>query len=347
MIPYPKNIKIRNIPTSDIDLADKKFVITFREDILDLTNSIKTIGLINPPWLKKARLKPRTTKGLAKKYVVVSGYKRIKVCKSLGMSEIPAHVTNESEKQCLLLNLHENVTTRRLNEIEKALALKKLIEFGVMKDKIVSEFLPLLNLAPYPKVLEDYVNLVGLEEEIKLQVANDKIPPGNALQLIEFGKQERLEICYLIKELNLSVNKQKEFIRLLYEIARREKSSVSSHPKGNLSFIENIIGKDKVRKILRNKKFSIPQKGERVIWELRKRRFPALSDLEVEFEKVIRELKLPSEITIKPPPYFEGENYKIELRFKSTPKLKALLKYLQQVGNSSKLNEIIAGLKKT
>ncbi|MBW2101027.1 MAG: ParB N-terminal domain-containing protein, partial [Deltaproteobacteria bacterium] len=64
---------------SSIDLEDKTYQITTNTTLDDLIDSIKTVGLISPPLLLKKKQDHS-------EHTVVSGFRRIAACRSLGWS---------------------------------------------------------------------------------------------------------------------------------------------------------------------------------------------------------------------------------------------------------------------
>src|SRR4030065_1052827 len=122
-------------------------------DLRRLRSSVEEIGLIQPVLLRE--------KG--DKYQIVCGFRRISVMKELGKSEIESKVFEEKERdefQLFSLSLHENLTTRGFNAVEKAIALDKLIHhFQVDPAMIIKTFLPFFSLEPHEKILNTYLSL--------------------------------------------------------------------------------------------------------------------------------------------------------------------------------------------
>ncbi len=117
---------IQNIPIEQIDIDDDTFSINFLPDLRTLRASIEEIGLIQPLLLRK--------KG--ERYQIVCGFRRVAILKELGMSEIASRVFEEKERDefsMFYLSLHENLTTRGFNMVEKAIILKKLIHLFQME----------------------------------------------------------------------------------------------------------------------------------------------------------------------------------------------------------------------
>ena len=87
------------------------------EKILELAESIRSNGIIQPLVLKK----------VDNEYIIVAGERRWRAAKSIGLKEVPAIIMNLTEKQILEISLIEYIQREDLNSIEEALAYKKLI----------------------------------------------------------------------------------------------------------------------------------------------------------------------------------------------------------------------------
>ncbi|MFQ5787942.1 MAG: ParB/RepB/Spo0J family partition protein, partial [Thermodesulfobacteriota bacterium] len=117
-------------------------------------SSIKDVGLISPVILKRNH----DADGV---YTIVCGYQRIKVCQKLGYESIEAKVVKElNDEEIMLLSLHDNLSSRGFNEIEKAIVLKKFLEIGYSCDRLMSEITPLLGVPPNKKIIDKYIDIL-------------------------------------------------------------------------------------------------------------------------------------------------------------------------------------------
>ena len=76
---------------------------------------------------------------------------------------------------------------------------------------------------------------------------------------------------------------------------------------------------------------------------LRELRYPQLTEKEKEFNHNIRKLKLSSGVSLKAPPFFEGDHYHLSLHFKDLNGLKKRLQELESLLNDRPLINIIEG----
>src|SRR4030066_339863 len=206
---------IEKIPLNQIDLSDETFSVNYLPDLQSLRSSIEEIGLIQPVLLRKK----------SGRYQMVCGFRRISVLKELGKSEIESRVFEEEEMegfQLFSLSLHENLTTRGFNAVEKAIALDKLIHrFQIEPAAVIKTFLPLFSLEPNEKILNTYLSLAQMEDEIKTYVLKEEVSRSNIRKLSALTPDNRMAVLSLISSLKLGENRLREVLTLLEEISRR------------------------------------------------------------------------------------------------------------------------------
>ena len=105
-----------NVPVNEVHVAANHEQLDVAE-LEDLARSIDAVGLIHPPV---RRLED------GKGYLVVSGERRVRACKQLGLKNILFFWTNLM--QTLLLAVVENLQRVDLNPVEEASSYKELVE---------------------------------------------------------------------------------------------------------------------------------------------------------------------------------------------------------------------------
>ena len=100
------------------------------EKIEDLAESIKEYGVIQPIIVTKKN----------DYYQIVAGERRWRAAKKAGLNEIPAIIRNYTEQKNKEVALIENIQREDLNPIEKATALKEIIEkYGMKQHELASK----------------------------------------------------------------------------------------------------------------------------------------------------------------------------------------------------------------
>jgi hypothetical protein len=307
---------------SQIDFDDQCYIFTFEPLLSGLINSIKKIGLINPPILEQTS---------DNTYRIVTGLKRILALGQLKINQFPAKIYQSMNPaptlDLFLLNFFENIGTRNLNEIEKSIILHKFIHlFQVSEESVISEFLPLLNQGANKALLDRYLKLVYLKDNIRIAIVEEFISIDNALALLEMSLIERQSIFNLFQRLQLGKNNQKELLRLLREIAKISNQS-----------IVQIVEDKEIQDILLNEKITSPRKIEHIKEVLKRMRYPLFSMVEMNFQNLKKDLKLPPNIILRPPPFFEGEKFTVELSFKNQAEFNKLIGILASIAEGNKL----------
>ncbi len=290
-----QEIKVRNIL-----LDQKPFGFSFPQFDQRLFDSIAGVGLISPPIL--------LLEGRSKKFIIVSGFRRILACKKIGMKALPCFIIEEDVKnkeyeKLIDLNLKINLSHRKLNNIEMANLFGLLVKIGTPEEKIIKKYMPELKMEKSRKIYEDILSLNSLDARSKIKTIEWQLPLKTSLALAKFSPASRGSVVKLLEILNPGVNKFKEIILLLEEVAFLQKRSVASVIKRDLF------------DILRDKKLDRNKQTEKIRQKLKELRYPQLTKLEKKWNKCVKDLLLPPEVKISPPPSFEGKKVKLEISF--------------------------------
>ena len=315
---------IQRIPLQQIDLSDDTFSVNYLPDLQRLRSSIEAVGLIQPVLL---------TKKLGG-YQIICGFRRISVMKELGESEIESQVFEEKEMegvQLFSLSLHENLATRGFNAVEKAMALGKLIHrFQMEPDVVIKTFLPSLSLEPNEKILNTYLTLAQMEDEIKTYVLKEEVSRSNIRRLSALTSDDRLAVLSLISPLKLGENRLRELLTLLEEISRRNQWTA-----------KEMIRQPEIQAILSQKELTPSQKTERVKKVLLNLRYPKMHHMEKEFEKKRKALNLPHHISLQHSPFFEGRELKIQFQFETIEEYQGTLNGLSILAEKKEFQEMV------
>jgi ParB family chromosome partitioning protein len=315
---------IQKIPLQQIDLSDETFSVNFMPDLQRLRSSIEERGLIQPVLLRE--------KG--DRYQIVCGFRRISVYHELGNPEIEARVFKEKEMDDLGLfcvSLHENLTTRGFNTLEKAIALDKLVHyFQIDPIVLIKTFLPLFSLEPHEKILKTYLSLARMENEVKSYILEEEVSRSNIRILSHFNSEDRMALLPLFSSLKLGENRLREMLTLLEEISQRDQIRV-----------KDIVHRPEIQAILSQKEFTPSQKTERVKKVLIDFRYPKMRQMEKGFEKKRRDLNLPPHLSLHHQPFFEGGGLRIEFQFETMEEFRSILSSLSVLPEKKEFQEIL------
>jgi hypothetical protein len=292
----------------NIDLSSKsynRYLFRYGRNSDVVEDSIRKVGLINPPILKK---NPDTEET----YSVICGYQRILACKKLGQVSIDARVIDGlNDEETLLLVLHDNLASRGFNEIEKGIVLKKFLDIGYSYDRLAAEITLLLEIPPNKNIIEKYLSVLRLDNEIKHSIARSELELERAFLLITLDDAER-EVVYrfLFKESITNTNEAKEAIRNLLDLKLIKKIEM-----------EELLLSDEISHIISDNKSNKRQKGEKLCSLIKSMRYPSIRMKEDEFDKSCRELKLDNDVRVNHSRYFEGDEIRITLKAFNEEKL--------------------------
>jgi ParB-like chromosome segregation protein Spo0J len=290
----------RHIPLTEIALHDHTFIVTYRPELQALQRSVARVGVLTPVHLRQ----PFDQAPLQ----VVCGSKRLLACQQTGHTSVPALVYSAaelSEQQAFLLALHDNLGCRVLNTVEKARVLLRLRQqFHYQPVALLHEFCPLLELPPRLETLEAYCLLATVEDSLQAAVVEGALPLETALWIGAYDAEDRQALLGLFTGLKVGTNRAREFMTYIDEICQRD----ACRPAGLLQGLG-------VPTVLADGQLSGPQKLDSVRRVLRQARYPQLSTYEQRFQEAVRRLRLPPQISLRPPPYFEGQQYQVTLSF--------------------------------
>lgn len=323
-------MNIHKIATADFHFIDADRIndspgpygMSFGFELRPLVQSIKRVGLVNLPILIEDGKGTKT---------VVSGYRRIQALKSLKWDNIPCRILQESEfspLECLLLNLHENLTTRNLNNVEKGMVLSHLNSHLPLTE-IMKDYMSLLDLPSHEETFDLFLKIEKeLDENIKIYLAQGHISLQVIRILLDMDPLSRSTVFDLVSQLKFNINQQLQLINYIIDISHMIKATVPELLKDHS--LENICLNDNL---------NTPQKAKAILRLLRNRRFPSLTETEKTFNKIVSNLDLPKRVRIDPPLFFESPDYRLEVLFREGKELRGKIGHLfkmdgiEEIGN--------------
>jgi hypothetical protein len=311
----------QSIALAGINLQDDTFRITTRTDVNDLLESIQYDGLITPPLLIKKN----------SAFIIVSGFRRIAACLKLDWNEITARVLKPEvgALACLRLAIAENALQRSLNLIETSRCLQKLSLF-ITNTRHLAESASSLGLPDNPSIIDKIKSLSLLARPIQNSILADTISLAMAKELESLEADCAIAFTRLFDQLKIGLNKQKEIVTRVKEIARRDGLSMQEVMEDKC-FIEIITHRDLDR----------GQKSRKLRSYLRQRRYPRIVEAEKKFEIHHKNLSLGNDIKLIPPKEFEATTYGLNLTFTNLEHLKTLQTRLNKIIQQPDLKKIL------
>ncbi len=168
-----------------------------REQMEELTNSIKERGIIQPIVVRKQE----------DKYEIIAGERRWQAAQNAGLHEVPIVEIQADDLKSLEFAIVENVQRDDLNPIEEANGYKRLIdEFQYDQDK-VAKF-----IGKSRTHITNCLRLLSLPSEIIKLIEDQKLSQGHAKILV--GLENAILIAKKIIDKKLSVRQAESLVRI-------------------------------------------------------------------------------------------------------------------------------------
>ena len=171
------------------------------EALSELSESIRTIGVISPITLRKID---------DEHYQIIAGERRWRAAKQAGLDKIPAYIkTADDEQQVQLMALIENIQREDLNAIEIALSYNKLMtEYDLTQEELSQQ------VGKKRATVANYVRLLKLPAEIQLGLKDKKIDMGHARVLAGIESTiDQISVYERIVAEQLSVHATEELVK--------------------------------------------------------------------------------------------------------------------------------------
>ena len=170
-----------------------------KESLVELTNSIKEQGVIQPIVVRPNKL----SEG---KYEIIAGERRWLASQNAGLHEVPVVILNVDDVKSLEFAIVENVQRQDLNSIEEARGYKKLIDdFNYNQEKL-SQF-----IGKSRSYIANSLRLLSLPEDVLLMVERGNLSAGHARTLI--GLNNSVDIAKKIIQKKLSVRQSEILVK--------------------------------------------------------------------------------------------------------------------------------------
>lgn len=286
------------IPLDLLDENPGPYTMSFGFDPRPLMESIRKIGLLNPPLVEC------TENG---KIHIIAGYRRILALKALKEQEVACFDLSGSKpnaSESLLLNLYDNLAFREFNDPEKAMALERLV-VHFTEEEVVGLYMPLLGLPSHRPLLSTYLRVGELDKDIRVALAHKRISFQTIRAFLEMGPESKSALFKWFSEIIFNVNQQAQFIELCDDLSSQLEIS-----------IPRLLSRSELTEIMEDEDLNGPQKVKSAIERLRAMRFPKLLHAERRFQKIIGDLRLPEGVSVHHSPFFEAPDYRLEVRFR-------------------------------
>ena len=184
------------------------------EKIIELAQSIKQFGIIQPITVRKVGFKA---------FEIVSGERRFRAVSSLKLKAIPAFIRIANDQQSLEMALVENIQRENLDPIEIALCYQRLIDEVMLTQEQMSK-----RVGKKRSTISNYLRLLKLDPIIQTGIRDGFISMGHGRTLVTIeNKEDQLKLYEKILTKSISVREAEKLANNL----KKSKKSLSKKSK--------------------------------------------------------------------------------------------------------------------
>jgi len=172
------------------------------ESLRELASSIKELGVIQPITVRKLDFN---------KYQLVSGERRFRASKLIGLETIPSYIRIANDQESLEMALVENIQRQDLDPIEIAISYQRLIdEINITQEQLSDR------VGKNRSTIANYLRLLKLDPIIQTGMRDGFVSMGHGRALINVeDPQTQLDIYEKILGKSLSVRDTEKLVREL------------------------------------------------------------------------------------------------------------------------------------
>lgn len=203
------------------------------ETLEELASSIRELGIIQPITVRKLDFN---------KFQLVSGERRFRASKLVGLETIPAYIRIANDQESLEMALVENIQRQDLDPIEIALSYQRLIdEIEITQEKLSDR------VGKKRSTITNYLRLLKLDPIIQTGMRDGFISMGHGRALINIDKKkDQIAIYEKVVSDGLSVRATEQLVK----DHKKPKSSGSDKKKSTSNvpdFVSNSLDSIKER----------------------------------------------------------------------------------------------------
>jgi ParB family chromosome partitioning protein len=199
----------------------------FNDDSLnELATSIRELGVIQPITVRKSGFNS---------YQLVSGERRLRASKMIGLATIPAYIRIANDQESLEMALVENIQRQDLDPIEIALSYQRLIDEIELTQERLSD-----RVGKKRSTITNYLRLLRLDPIIQTGIRDGFVSMGHGRALVNIDKKkDQISLYEKIVSKNLSVRDTEKAVKAYHEGKSVDKDS-NKKPIETPNFVKNL-----------------------------------------------------------------------------------------------------------
>lgn len=187
------------------------------EALQELSNSIRTLGLIQPITVR------RVEDG---NYQIVSGERRYKACRLAGMTEVPAYIIVTGDQGMMEMAIVENIQRENLDPIEVALSYQRLMnEYGFTQETVAER------LSKKRASVANQLRLLNLPVKVQHDLKLGLISVGHAKVILGVPDPDtQIMLCDLVISEDLNVRELEQKVKSIQSAQAPKPARKSAAP---------------------------------------------------------------------------------------------------------------------
>lgn len=194
---------VLELPIEQVEVNPFQPRTQFNEEALkELAGSIQELGIIQPITVRK--------KGF-NEFQLVSGERRFRAAKMIGLSTVPAYVRIANDQESLEMALVENIQRQDLDPIEIGLSYQRLIDEIELTQEQLSQ-----RVGKKRSTIANYMRLLKLDPIVQTGIRDGFLSMGHGRALINVDdREDQLDLYQKVIKGDLSVRKTEALVKSL------------------------------------------------------------------------------------------------------------------------------------
>jgi ParB family chromosome partitioning protein len=186
------------------------------ESLLELSDSIKKVGLLQPILVRP----------MGEIYQIIAGERRWRACRQAGLERVPVRVRTSTEIESLEMALIENLQRKDLNPIEEARGYRRLLTEHRMTQAELAD-----KVSKSRSTVTNALRLLDLPDEVQEMVYQGGMSAGHARSVLSVPDESaRMKLARRIVDDGLSVREAENLARL-FAAGQTERAPRPATPK--------------------------------------------------------------------------------------------------------------------
>lgn len=169
----------------------------------ELASSIRQHGVVQPILV-------REIDHCGNKYQIIAGERRWRAAKIIGLEKIPAIIRKYDKANGMAVSLIENIQREKLNPLEEAQAIQRLLEECYMTHSDIAE-----TLGRSRATITNLLRLLTLADEVKEMLNAKLLEMGHARALLSLSNEQQVDTAKIIIRKSLSVRETEKLVQRL------------------------------------------------------------------------------------------------------------------------------------